>query len=542
MDARLLRGVVASLLLSCAVPSEAEGGATPGFAELERAGAVIREVRVEARNIFDLDSAEESGLFYRTANRLHRVTRPRVVSRMLLFKSGETVSARKVAETERLLRTLRTIHDVDIRPTRYADGMVDIEVSTRDTWSLDVTGSFSRSGGDNKSEFGVRERNLFGTGLSLGFGRVSNADRNGTELDVGYNQAFDGWTQVAFGRGRFDDGSRTTLRVERPFYSLDARAAGRIAWEDDDRIDTIYNAGDTVSEYRHRLQGFDVAAGWSPGLVDGWTQRVSVGVFGSDDAYRIEPGKDMIFPLPLDHRVRAPFVRYELIEEEFIKVQNYNNIARTEFFSLGFHLRAQLGRALTGFGSTRSDWLYSVQAGDGATFPSGHRLLGQLSAQRRVASTATPMTQVAAALQLYAPVSGRTLYYASVAADRIRGGGVADQLLAGGAAGLRGYPSRYQAGENRVLATIEYRRYTDWYPFHLARVGAAAFVDVGRAWGGPNQNLVNGGWLADAGVGLRIALDRTAFANVLHLDVAVPLRRASGVKAVQFLLKTELGF
>jgi hypothetical protein len=180
--------------------------------------------------------------------------------------------------------------------------------------------------------------------------------------------------------------------------------------------------------------------------------------------------------------------------------------------------------------------------GDGTALASGQRLLGQASIERRIGSTATPLTQYAAAARLYAPRGSAALWYASVSADRISGGGVADQLLLGGTQGLRGYPSRYQAGENRVLATVERRFYSDWYPFRLARVGGAIFADSGRAWGGPNQNLLNGGWLSDMGVGLRIAVDRAAFNNVLHIDLAAPLDRPAGKRAVQFLVKTEISF
>ena len=43
-------------------------------------------------------------------------------------------------------------------------------------------------------------------------------------------------------------------------------------------------------------------------------------------------------------------------------------------------------------------------------------------------------------------------------------------------------------------------------------------------------------------MGLRLAFDRTARANVLHLDIAVPLNRTPEIKAVQFLVKTELNY
>ena len=152
------------------------------------------------------------------------------------------------------------------------------------------------------------------------------------------------------------------------------------------------------------------------------------------------------------------------------------------------------------------------------------------------------MTQLGTVLRYYAPQTGRSLFYTSLALDRIRNGGIADQLLIGGTFGLRGYPSRYQAGEQRVLFTVEQRAFTNWYPFRLLRVGGAVFFDAGRAWGGLNQNTINGGMLADVGVGLRIALDRAAFANVLHVDLAVPLKRAADIKPVQFVVKTEFSF
>ncbi len=86
-------------------------------------------------------------------------------------------------------------------------------------------------------------------------------------------------------------------------------------------------------------------------------------------------------------------------------------------------------------------------------------------------------------------------------------------LQLGGDNGLRGYPLRCQSGTRRALVTVEERFFTDLYVWRLFRVGGAAFVNVGRAWGGSaggNANTANPGWLADARVGLRIVNTRTA--------------------------------
>jgi hemolysin activation/secretion protein len=119
---------------------------------------------------------------------------------------------------------------------------------------------------------------------------------------------------------------------------------------------------------------------------------------------------------------------------------------------------------------------------------------------------------------------------------------VQDPLLLGGDNGLRGYPLRFQSGTRRVLLTAEQRFYTDWYPWRLFRVGGAAFVDAGRAWGGLAANTGHDGWLTDVGFGLRIVSVRAAFNNVLHIDLAFPLNSNGSVKKTQLLVKSKNSF
>ncbi|MEQ1519551.1 MAG: hypothetical protein ABL931_24010, partial [Usitatibacteraceae bacterium] len=168
------------------------------FAELESSGALIRDIRINPQNIFDLSDSKEDNWLFRTANKLHIGTRPHVIEKMLLFKRGERVSKQKVEETERLLRNVRILYDVEIKPVGYADGAVDIEVTTKDTWTIDAAGSVSRAGGKNKTSFGLKEYNFLGTGARIGFSRTSDADRKGNEFEIAYPQAFDGWTALSY--------------------------------------------------------------------------------------------------------------------------------------------------------------------------------------------------------------------------------------------------------------------------------------------------------------------------------------------------------
>lgn len=516
-------------------------GAIPSFRDLERQGATIGRVRVDPANIFDLSDPREDNWIFRLVNALHIRTRPVVIERVLLFKPGDRVSQRVIDETERLLRANRFLYDVDIRPVAYHDGVVDIDVVTRDTWTLDFSGQYSRSGGTNTSRFGIKDYNFLGTALRLGVSHTSNTDRHGSEYEVSYPQAFDGWTNMSYLRGVYDDGSRTAASVSRPFYALDTRWAAGVSWDDQKRVDSIYNAGDVVSKFRHRAKVGEVYGGWSPGLVGALAQRYSAGVAIQDDSYGLDPNGSAPAALPVDNRARGPFVRYEVVEDRFLKTRNRDQIARTEFVALGFNSRVQLTRSLEGLGATPA-WLYSANVSNGFSFSWGHDLLATASAERRVASAGGTLTQVGTSLRYYAPQSTHAAFYGAFSADRVGTVAAPDQLLLGGDNGLRGYPLRYQSGERRMLLTLEQRGYTDWYVFRLLRVGGAAFYDVGRAWGGVNQNVANGGWLSDVGIGLRLSLDRTAFANVLHADIAVPLDRAAGIKSVQYLVKTQLTF
>jgi hypothetical protein len=512
------------------------------FADLEAQGLRIGEVRIHAENIFDLADPAENNWLFRLANSLHVGTRPEVIRRSILFKSGDPVSARVIEESERLLHANRFLYEAAIRPGAVHDGVVDVDVITRDTWTIDLTGKYSRTGGENSSKFGIRDTNLAGTALTLGFSQTSDPDRSGWEFETTYPKAFDGWTQLSYMQGSYDDGSTRKASVVRPFYALDTRWAYSIAYDKFDRVDSIYNAGDVVSAYRHGSKGFEAWGGWSPGLVNGWTQRFSAGVTARDEAYAIEPGEVPLVPLPIDHKLRGPFVAYEVVEDRFKRTRNRDQIARTEFVEMGFNSRLQLTRTLEGWGATRSAWLYSAIASYGYAFPRGHDLLAKLTLERGLDSRGETLDHQGMSLRYYAPQSARAAFYGLLELDRIGTAAAPDQLSIGGDTGLRAYPLRYQHGEQRALMTLEQRYYTDWYPFRLFRVGGAVFFDAGRAWKGVNQNTANGGWLSDAGVGLRISLDRTAFANVLHIDAAVPFDREPGIKAVEFSVKTQLTF
>src|SRR5260221_5723466 len=182
--------------LCCACPALAQQG-LPSFAELEAQGAVIGEIRVDTHNIFDLSDPTESSFFYRAANAIHIKTRPWFIKRYLLFETGDHVTLRLIEETERLIRQNSTVYEVEIKPIRYENGVVDIEVVTRDTWTLQPGIRVRRAGGKNSGAFNIKESKLAGTGTSLRIQRAANVDRTGTQLTLHHEPLFDGLTHIS---------------------------------------------------------------------------------------------------------------------------------------------------------------------------------------------------------------------------------------------------------------------------------------------------------------------------------------------------------
>jgi hemolysin activation/secretion protein len=547
-----LRRQALSLAVACVValgaglpmptPAQPVANAPPTFPELEAVQARIGEVRVRTEDVFDTQDAKEAGALYRWANALHIQTRTGVIENALLFKRGDPVSVAVIDETERLLRGERYLYDVQIRPTAYRDGVVDIEVVTRDSWTLVPGLSAGRAGGENTSGIRLREYNFLGTGTTLGIGHSNGVDRSSNQLLVSNDRVFGSRTAATLSLASNSDGERYAASVVRPFYSLDATWGAGATAVKDNRIDAVYNAGNVVSEYRHRQQQAEVFAGWSRGRVDGWVQRYSVGVSLLDDAFELEPGRTAPSALNADERLVGPFVRYELIEDRYAKVINRDMIGVPEFLALGLASTVQLGWASTALGSSHDALLYQASVSRGFVPSPEQTLLASASIEGQYTDGHVRKQLFGVEGKYYLQQSKRWLFYAAASGDMLTNPDVLDMLLLGGDNGLRGYPLRYQAGDKRALLTLEERIYSNLFVWNLFRVGAAAFVDVGRAWGGPHVNNVNPGWLADAGVGLRLSSVRLSTKDIVHIDIAFPFNATPDIKKVQVLVKGKASF
>ncbi len=401
-----------------AAPAPPEA-ALPSFAELEAAGARIGRIRIVTKNVFDTDDPAEDNALFRLANRLHPTTRPRVIERALTFREGDPVSVAVIDEAERVLRTFRFLYDVRIRPIAYADGVVDVEVQTHDTWTLDPGIGVSRSGGENSGAVSIREGNLLGTGTSIGFGTFRNVDRSGNEFQISNERAFGGRLSAEYALQDNSDGRSQTARLVRPFWTLDTRWAGGVTVTSLDRVESVYRRGEIVSKYRRRDDLAEAFGGWSTGRVGGWVTRWSAGVTARDESYANEPGEVPPAQLSPDETLVGPFVRWQRIEDRFEKQRNLDQIGRPEFVAYGLQSTAQLGYAARAFGSTKDAWLYQASVSHAYETLPKHTMVASASLSGRIADGGIERQLAGGRLQYYLPQSRRWLFYASVAGDAL---------------------------------------------------------------------------------------------------------------------------
>jgi len=520
-------------------------GETPGIpsdTELEASGAVVGEVLVDNQNIFNLEDPQDDVKLFRLANHLHSRTRKAIIRDQLLFRSGERYSRRLIDESERILRADSYFYDAWIRPVRYQDGKVDLRVTTRDVWTLNPGFNFGRSGGTNSTGVQLAELNLLGTGAELKLAHTRDIDRSESQVEVSDMHAFGTWTAVDVNYADLSDGRMRDLTLNHPFYALDTRWAAGLSGRNDVQTDSLYDRGQIIDQFQDRHQGAQVYGGWSKGLQNGWVRRWSTGV--TYDERRFEPVSTWtgVSAIPEDRRFLYPWLQFDLVQDDYLKLWNHDQIARTEDFYLGTSASVRVGWADAALGSSRSALMLQSSAGRGFRDGGSSTLLLAGALTGRLENGEPRNVLLAGSVRYYLEQNKHWLFFTTLEGTKGWRLDLENQILLGGDNGLRGYPLRYQDGSARALWTLEQRYFTDWYPFRLFRVGAAVFFDSGRVWGSAPLAAANLGLLKDAGFGLRFGNARSGLGNVVHVDLAFPFNGDNSIQRVQFLVQTEQRF
>jgi outer membrane protein assembly factor BamA len=524
---------------------ESTEGPLPSDAALEAAHARIGHIEVHTVQIFDLSDPADDNWLFRTADHLHKNTRGSAILAQLLFRSGDPYSRRLLDETARNIRLNSSfLREPQIRPVRYHDGLVDIEVVTHDVWTFEPGINFGRSGGTNTTGADVADANFLGFGKYVEIGHGENVDRRSNfarwaDPNVWGSHWVDGGVY-----SNNSDGTVFGLGGGLPFYSLEAKRAAGIDMGDNHSIITRYRLGQAYDAYDYNDRTANLFVGRALSITDQWTQRLLLGWRMDRAQFSAPPDQTPLAPVPVDRNLSYPLVRMQWVENHFDTIRDLDLIARTEDVHFGLDASVGLGWATPEFGSDRHSVLADTELNYGWRFNESDEMFVTARLATRFEGGALHDAMATWGAAYYVSTSDRTRLLVRFTGDAGHDLDGDHTLQLGGDTGLRGYPLRYQNGNQRALLTVEERLYTHWYLFRLFNIGGAAFYDMGRTWGTTLVPTPQLGLLKDAGVGLRLGNARSSFGSVIHIDLAAPFDRSSQVRidSVQFLISTEQSF
>jgi hypothetical protein len=526
------------------VPAELRpANALPADPELEAAGARIGDIEIHTIQIFDLSHPEDDTWLFRAADRLHISTRQSAIAAQLLFRRGDRYSRRLLDETARNIRANSSfLREPVIYPIRYHDNVVDIRVVTHDVWTLQPGINFGRSGGTNTTSIDVSDSNFLGYGKAIEIGHGRSVDRSTTFLKWEDPNVWGSrWNDGAL-YSRNSDGTVWGVAAGKPFYSLEARNAGGGDIGDHHSVFTRYRLGQAYDAYDDEWRTADLYVGDALRVTDLWTERLMLGWRLDRSRFGAPLNQTPLAPLPQNRSLSYPFARMQWIENRYTTTSDLDLIARTEDIHFGLDASVGLGVATPAFGADRRSVIADTEINYGWQIADAQQLFLASRLASRFEDGAMHDAIITWTSSYYLTTTDHTRLLVRFSGDAGHNLDGDHTLQLGGDTGLRGYPLRYQNGNQRALVTIEERLYTDYYLFRLVNLGAAAFYDMGRTWGTTLVPTPQLGLLKDVGVGLRLGNARASFGSVIHIDLAVPLDRTSSISAVQFLVSTHRSF
>jgi hypothetical protein len=485
-------------------------------------GRTIDSLVVDSRNIFDTDDPQYAGFLFRTANRLHIVTREHVIRRELLFAPGDRFSSELARETARNLRSDYSIYDAWWEIEELDSGGLLVRLVTTDRWSLTGGVVLQRNGDETDFQIGFEEDNFLGLNqyLLLQY-EMQEADENFAEARFQDRRVF-GHPFLLGLRYKGDPTDEIKeLTVGRPFYNLQqrfsfgasvlARGARRDLYDDNNSL----LARSTSAADQFLLEGIYRWGSYKnkTGLMLNY-RYVFETTFDRKIAEGVDPG-DIVFPTDsVAHEIVGGAFLQNL---EFATTRRLNGFDQVEDVTLGQSLTLRAGRAFVpGLNDYRYD-LLTFEARLAGRFR--HNLLiinydrtfwfRRESDLRRWSQVSVVYYNNRLPIVTFA---ARVLYQRDWRSDN------SARLELGGASGLRGFPRRFRIGDRMVVANLE----TRWFPgLELLSVqfGGVLFTDLARSWKPDEATLIED-FHQTIGVGLRISLEKASNAELFRIDLS----------------------
>ena len=517
----------------------------PGTASVKRL-PIVRAIVMKGEPVFDPSRETLGDEILAGLNRLHWQTRESVIRPQLLFEVGSTLSPAALAESARLLRSRPYLMEASIKVRNPCESEVDVEVTTHDAWSLTPRLALNRSGGNSKTGFGVREKNLLGLGVQVEFKTVKNLDRQGQQFELSTKHLLNTRVQSSVYIENNDDGDVRAFAIGQPFYALDTRKSWGLEVSDISEQIGVYQFGERVRDTQRMQAAGALFYGISSGLKAGRSHRVTFGLLYEDQDVFLAGATNLEADEIRTRKLVAPFVQWSSVSDQFLNARNFDLIGFTEDIETGLVHNLRFAISPAALGGDQDRFQVSASAGM-AVLASQKGLLRwdvSLSGLRDLEGNETQDIVFSAGIRgLFKPSVGAG-YHASLNFDVARNVMTGQQLFLGGETGARGYIDRVQAGDRRLRLRLERRQYLDRNLFGLMNLGWLVFADVGRAWTPDDVAGRRGQSLMDVGLGLRLAPTKAERGKMIHLDFAVPVKNRDDplVSDYEFVVSIQNGF
>lgn len=195
-------------------------------------GKIIRNIYYKTQDPFGYSlqdtTKKPTRWIERAGNTLHGKSKKFVLRQNMLLKPGDRYDSVKAAESERLIRTNRSIRRVEIKEEAVGNDSVDLYVNSIDSWSMFITGSVSSS----KAGIRIRERNFLGLGHVFDNRYRHNYKTGNSLYQFNYTVPNIAQTRI-IGNVRYfkneDNHYTKSISFVRPFYSPLAHYAGGVS-------------------------------------------------------------------------------------------------------------------------------------------------------------------------------------------------------------------------------------------------------------------------------------------------------------------------
>lgn len=482
--------------------------------------AIIDSIEIDRLNIFDTTGVN---WIERLANKLHRVTQDQIVRRELLFKEGDTLDQELVDETARNLRGLGFLATADVRENRVNDSLVDLDVVTRDRWSLYAAPWITNDGGITSASLWVGQSNFRGMGQSLNMSGNYLTSRKkpwGGEIDFNEPRTFGSEISTWVGYANSEDLIQTAVSVVKPFHTEEENWSAGI-FANVGRVKAVQYENGSLSVVQ--FFNFNSESIWGIYSINSGDDKVRLGAAFRRNRF----GKDSLFN---SISQRTTLLNFSLgwLTRRFVTESYFDDLGRIEDVTLGLSSSAVLGRDIeipglyyfvfqNEFSEKLFDSYLSGSAGIQGYDENSDLKEVTLSIGFTGAAKTSPTSSIVASVNCVYGLNWSN-------------GG---QMFLDSPNRLRGIPAFAFTGNRRITGNLEHRFENDlrWKFF---TIGNVIFADGGMIWG-QGENYAETHFYKSFGYGLRIQNERLLGGTIIRLDFAYNV----DMKNFEFIISTN---